>query len=1124
MKWSAALFACSMAVVTSTALLPACGTAGLGIDGSGTLDASRDGFVTPQLDGGHGRDGGGDTGMSLHTGHDGGNTIGLCVPKTCIEMGVNCGPQGDGCGGLIQCGSCTAPATCGGGSKASVCGGSNNCTPKTCAANDCGPIGDGCGGEVQCGTCTAPQTCGGGGTPSVCGGTSGCVPTTCMAAGVNCGPIGDGCGNLLQCGSCGLPQTCGGGGVHGVCGDGLRPDAGDAGNHCVPKTCMQQGITCGPAGDGCGGEIVSCGTCTAPQTCGGGGVPGDCGGTAGCVPQTVCPAGQNCGPAANGCGGEIANCGTCTAPQTCGGGGVPGHCGGNNNCVPKTCSQLGFNCGPAGDGCGGLLECGGTCPAGEICGGGGSPGVCGPADAGALGACTGLCTQQVVCPGHNVTTTVSGTVYAPNGTDPLYDALVYVPNGAAGAPTYGVTAFPPGVHCDQCGTEVSGSPLVSTNTGPDGTFQLQNVPAGTNIPLVIQLGRWRRMILIPTVTSCTNTALAVAQTSLPSQEAVLNPLDNIPLMAFSTGQVDGLECVLLKIGVNQNQFSNPAAQGGSGRIRLYLGEGAAGAQYSATTPSATQLWAQGAGAACGGNANCNSGVCTAGVCVGGAPDIDQYDMVFFPCQGNEFQKTAAEQAVVVNYTNAGGRIFGTHYSYVWFIDPLTGAANPFAGTAAWAPNGAITGSDPQTGYINTSFARGQALAQWLQIVGASTTYDQMTINTLRHDFTGVVAPSLLWVSLGAPPTGAFTDPMHMTFDTPIGNPPASQCGRALFDDFHVENAGDNTGVTFPNECPAGAMTPQEKMLEFMIFDLGSCIIPTVPTNPTCTPTTCNAQGFNCGPAGDGCGGQLACGNCPAGQTCGGGGQPGVCGGHPCTPVSCATQNIQCGPTGDGCGNLEQCGNCPNGQTCGGGGVPGHCGAPNCTPITCNSQGIQCGPAGNGCGGLLECGNCPPGEACGSGGHPGICGAPDASTCSALTCAEQNISCGPAGNGCGGQLNCGPCTPPQTCGGGGVPGQCGAPPCTPTTCNALNISCGPAGDGCGGVLQCGPCPANETCGCGGTPGVCGASCVPTTCGALKQTCGPAGDGCGGLLQCGTCTLPDTCGGGGIAGQCGNPNPR
>jgi hypothetical protein len=848
----------------------------------------------------------------------------------------------------------------------------------------------------------------------------------------------------------------------------------------------------------------------APQTCGGGGKPGVCGGTSGCVPTTCTALGINCGPAGDGCGNEL-QCGSCAAPQTCGGGGTPSVCGGTNNCVPKTCAQLGFSCGPAGDGCGGLLQCG-SCNAPEICGGGGQPGVCGPSPD-ASTSCTGLCLQQQTCSGSNITTTVSGTVYAPNGTDPLYNALVYVPNGGA-APSYGVTAFAPGVHCTQCTTEVSGTPLVSTNTAVDGTFQLQNVPVGTNIPLVIQLGRWRRKITIPTVTACTNTALTAAYTRMPSSEpgsSTYPPAwypagdndsaDNIPLMAFSTGAVDGLECVLLKIGIDSSQFSDPATQGGSGRVRFYKGEGAAGAQISTSTPSATQLWGAGAD--------------------GGAPDIDQYDLVYFPCQGAEYTKTQAEQQAVVNYANAGGRIFGTHYSYVWFIpaNPNTWT-NPFTGTASWNVNQGSPAN--QTGYINTSFARGQALAQWLQIVGASTTYAQMPLNTLRDDFTNVVSPSLLWVALGAATIPPGTVPMHYTFDTPIGNPPASQCGRAVFDDFHVEDDSNTptTGKTFPAECPGGVMTPQEKMLEFMLFDLASCIIPTTSTPPTCTAETCAQQGFNCGPAGDGCGNELQCGTCPAGQTCGGGGQPGVCGGMPCVPETCTSEGIQCGPTGDGCGNVLQCGNCPNGQTCGGGGVPGKCGKPTCTPETCASQGIQCGPAGDGCGGVLQCGSCPPNQTCGGGG-PGKCGAPEAGVCTPLTCAAQNIQCGPAGDGCGGQLDCGQCPSGQTCGGGGTPGVCGMPACTKNTCASLGLMCGPAGDGCGGVLQCGTCPANQGCGQCADAGVCGSCCTPTTCAKLGYNCGPAGDGCGGELNCGTCTPPATCGGSGIAGQCGQP---
>src|SRR5689334_11602128 len=61
---------------------------------------------------------------------------------------------------------------------------------------------------------------------------------------------------------------------------------------------------------------------------------------------------------------------------------------------------------------------------------------------GAGGSCEGLQCQQVACD-PDVSTTVTGTVYAPEGTIPLYNVVVYVPN----AP---LDPMPDGTTCDQC--------------------------------------------------------------------------------------------------------------------------------------------------------------------------------------------------------------------------------------------------------------------------------------------------------------------------------------------------------------------------------------------------------------------------------------------------------------------------------------------------------------------------------------------------------------------------------------------------------------------------------------------------------------------------------------------------
>jgi hypothetical protein len=249
-----------------------------------------------------------------------------CVPQTCAQLGIQCGQADDGCGALLTCATCPTGQSCVYNQCVSPDGGA--CTPLTCAnfpSTTCGEQGDGCGGQTAfCNPCTSPATCGGGGVPNQCGypDSGSCTPLTCTDfPATTCGPQADGCGGVTAfCNPCALPATCGGGGVANQCG---YPDGGS----CVPQTCQQQNIGCGPAGDGCG-NVLQCGTCSAPQTCGGGGVPSQCGhaDSGSCVPLTCAQQNVSCGPVGDGCGNLI-QCGSCVSPQTCGGGGTPGVCG-----------------------------------------------------------------------------------------------------------------------------------------------------------------------------------------------------------------------------------------------------------------------------------------------------------------------------------------------------------------------------------------------------------------------------------------------------------------------------------------------------------------------------------------------------------------------------------------------------------------------------------------------------------------------------------------------------------------------------------------------------------------------------------------------------------------------------
>ena len=119
------------------------------------------------------------------------------------------------------------------------------------------------------------------------------------------------------------------------------------------------------------------------------------------------------------------------------------------------------------------------------------PNVC--PGTGPAGPCTGLACMIPTCTG-NAKTTLSGTIRDPAGRVPLYNVNVYVPNAA-------LDPIPEGASCDRCSAQLSGKPIATALTDANGRFVLENVPATQNVPVVIQVGKWRRQITIPSVTT-----------------------------------------------------------------------------------------------------------------------------------------------------------------------------------------------------------------------------------------------------------------------------------------------------------------------------------------------------------------------------------------------------------------------------------------------------------------------------------------------------------------------------------------------------------------------------------------------------------------------------------------------
>jgi hypothetical protein len=1064
-----------------------------------------------------------------------------CQPIAPVDACAGkCGIVSNGCGldvdgGTIDCEEeglgCTLPATCGGGGVPFQCGqgGITECTetPQVDACGDfeCGFVADGCGDTYDCSngnSCAAGTTCRAGQCVAIVGCTALTESAACGAK--ECGTVGDNCGGTYECGSNG--GGCAGGRECGAINPFECDFPPNGGAGCDPRTQQAAcaGKECGIAYDGCG---------TDPEN------TFECGSNNG-----DCPSGQFCGAQA------AYQCDPLPTPPAC----VPN---------ADTCQTRGFACGTLVGNCGQLIPCG-SCNSTQTCVGGITNGTTCASVLGDDEDDCPLCAAVPACSGQP--TRLTGRVIAPGQTDALTANHVRVPNAFVYIlRTNDETDLPPigtglptsnGLSCDRCEDQDLGPVLVGDVTDANGDFTLEsNIPIGQPFLLVTKVGKFRRAqrMTLPAEAECETTALPTAMSSaggeLAGQGATDNPTRlprsmtdglavNIPRIAVTTGVIDAMECVFYKMGLASTEFGNFEAGTPTHRVDLYRGASSGspqGASINVSTPHDATLYND-------------------------ITRLEKYDMVVSDCEGGNWDSgpnftqrgngdDSSQGGKVRQYVNRGGRLFLSHLSFTWLTGngaTVYNAATPLATglgpVGTWQDNTFNTDT-VGTGLVSSlpgrprTSPRIETFADWVSaesVLRVDQTFritdprsQNLTINAGTEEF--------VFRSDAASETGVTGyngagngRVQQFSFNTPFGAPSDAACGRVAYSGFHVA-ATSGQGTTpfatqiFPAHCNSatlgnsGVLTAQEKILLFMLFDLGTCV-GEEPEPPVCTPLECDTD--QCGILPDGCGGTMDCEGCAAGQVC----DDNLCRVQ-CVPTTCEAENIACSTIADGCGDVLEC-DCnaciPDDETvacapdkcgfqsdgCSGVVFCGDC-PTGCDPIDECPANLNCGVVGDGCNSVFDCGSCETGD---------LCGAHDANVCDPPSCRplacyqiEPLPECGLVGDGCGATIPCGSCGPGQICTVvNGVPNKCAG--CAPKTQQlaCAGLECGLVGDGCGGTYNCGTCVAGEYCG-SITPNMCdpGPQCTPRACPSGAQ-CGVVGDGCGGSVTCGTCPAGQLCG--------------
>jgi len=206
-----------------------------------------------------------------------------------------------------------------------------------------------------------------------------------------------------------------------------------------------------------------------------------------------------------------------------------------------------------------------------------------------------------------------------------------------------------------------------------------------------------------------------------------------------------------------------------------------------------------------------------------AAKLKAYDIVILSCEGGQNPNTKPQAALdaMKAYADFGGRVFASHWHNIWIGGAFQGggAQKPAVwDTIATWNNGADPGTTDLIDEVNN--AKGASFATWMLNVQGSTVRDQVILQSGTDRSTARSVNNAKAERWTYTQNGMF--PQNFQFTTPNEVAADQRCGKVVFSDMHV-SGGPGAG-SYPDSCGGSlTLTPQEKALAFMFFDISSCV-------------------------------------------------------------------------------------------------------------------------------------------------------------------------------------------------------------------------------------------------------------------------------------------------------------